>query len=178
MAKLTTGSDRTNGASINTGTVTKNTAAANINQVLPLFTIKGKAAEACSVDSNSLISLGCVSLGSNSVLIAVLEVVYEDKVLLIKILIIVTKLYITQNTIRQNPPLGHFYITTVLRKSGHGALGMGHWGKYFSLVSLVSLHPYTPTPLHPYTPTPLHPNRLHSQLEHEMLCWVIFLASY
>ncbi|MGH1392914.1 MAG: hypothetical protein ACRAVC_02620 [Trichormus sp.] len=31
--------------------------------------------------------------------------------------------------------------------------GIGHWGKYFFLVSLV---PYTPTPLHPHTPTPLH----------------------
>ncbi|WP_414578736.1 hypothetical protein [Anabaena sp. CCY 9402-a] len=118
MAKLRTGSDRTSGASINTGTDTKNTAAANINQVCRPGTTRGKDAEACNVDSNSLISLGSVSLGSNSVVIAVVEVVYEDKILLIKILIIVTKLYITQNTIRQNPPLGHSYLTTVLRGVG------------------------------------------------------------
>jgi hypothetical protein len=53
IAKLKVGSDRTSGASINTGTETKNTAAANTNQVCLEEMDKGRDGDKQSVDSSS-----------------------------------------------------------------------------------------------------------------------------
>lgn len=85
MAILRIGSDRTNGASINTGTDTKNTAAANTNQVSRPTGDMGIEGDKASVDSNLLMLCEPNSLVGTSVLIAVVGVVYEDKVLLIKV---------------------------------------------------------------------------------------------
>jgi hypothetical protein len=73
MATLRVGSDRTNGASTNTGTDTNNTAAANTNQLCLQVMALGREADKDSLDSISLIPLSLVSDECNSLSIAELE---------------------------------------------------------------------------------------------------------
>ncbi|RUS98208.1 hypothetical protein DSM107003_12960 [Trichormus variabilis SAG 1403-4b] len=73
MATLSVGSDRTNGASTNTGTDTNNTAAANTSQLCLQVLTLGREADKDSLDSISLIPLGLVSDECNSLSIAELE---------------------------------------------------------------------------------------------------------
>jgi hypothetical protein len=85
LTTLRTGSERTNGASINTGTDTRNTAAANTNQICRASVdMAMEGDKAISVDSNSLMFFGLTSGAGKSVLITVVAVVWEDKMLLIK----------------------------------------------------------------------------------------------
>jgi hypothetical protein len=78
---------------MNTGTETRNTAAANTNQVCRDDINKGKDGDAESVDSNSGILSRPASFTGNSSAIEVVEALYDDNVVLIKVLIIVTNLY-------------------------------------------------------------------------------------
>ncbi len=75
MTKLRLGSDRTKGASINTGTDTKNTAAANTNQIWLIAIAVGREGDKERVDSNSWIPLGLVSAVYKSVSIEEFAVV-------------------------------------------------------------------------------------------------------
>jgi hypothetical protein len=78
---------------MNTGTDTRNTAAANTNQVCRVDINKGKDGDAARVDSNFGIPSCPASFTGNSSAIEVVEALYDDNVVLIKVLIIVTNLY-------------------------------------------------------------------------------------